>query len=113
MKKRTPESEAKYQAVLAGGHKTHFEMEPAISGKWFKYWKIIDNEFPYDAAAKVHHLLVPKRVLAKESECTEEEIEELIELKETVCEEYDTIWQNPFHKKTVPGHFHLHLIKWI
>ena len=31
--------------------------------KRFEHWLIIENEFPYDAIAETHHMLVPKREL--------------------------------------------------
>ena len=46
----------------------------------FKHWKVIENHFPYDKIAKVHHMIAPKRHVV-ETELTEDERAELITLK--------------------------------
>lgn len=83
-------------------------LESAI--KEFKYWRIIDNKFPYDKIAEVHHMITPKRHVA-EGSLDEEEKEELYKIKTTyVAKNYDFIIEASPRLKTIPAHFHLHLI---
>lgn len=78
--------------------------------KIFKYWKIIENDFPYDLIAKTHHMIVPIRHEA-EKDLTEEELAELGEIKENYINQgYDYIIEPTVKNKSIPGHFHLHLI---
>jgi diadenosine tetraphosphate (Ap4A) HIT family hydrolase len=77
----------------------------------FKHWKIIENIYPYDAVASLHDMLITKRHLSKDIELLEEEIAELYELKETILNETYTFVMEALPKnKSVPGHYHLHLI---
>lgn len=81
---------------------------PAL--KEFTHWKVMENNFPYDKVAKVHHMLLPRRH-ATEIELTAEEDRELIEIKESyVNAGYDFIFEASNKNKSVPKHFHVHLI---
>ncbi len=76
----------------------------------FTYWRIVANEFPYDRVAKIHHMLIPKRHIT-ETHMTQEELIELFEIKiNHVYTTYHTIMEMTLLKKTIPEHFHLHLI---
>ncbi|MCE9644186.1 hypothetical protein K8Q93_03030 [Candidatus Parcubacteria bacterium] len=78
--------------------------------KAFKYWKIILNHFPYDRIAEVHHMLVPMRHVAEDA-LDEEELEELKAIKTTSAHmDYDWIIEATHKNKSIPEHFHLHLI---
>lgn len=78
--------------------------------KKFEHWLLVHNAFPYDLIAETHHMLIPKRHITYK-ELTEEEKEELELLKATHLEEnYETIAENTNRRKTIPQHFHLHLI---
>ncbi len=78
--------------------------------KSFKYWKILENDFPYDKIAAADHLLVLLRH-ADEKELNENEIEELEQLKETyINAEYEYIIEGLRKKQSIPNHFHVHLI---
>ena len=81
--------------------------------KKFKYWILVKNNFPYDAIAEISHLLFTRRKVPFDWELlTTEERNELIELKKTYLKEnYDTIIENLPSIQTVPGHFHLQLLK--
>ena len=82
----------------------------AITLQEFKHWKIVPNKFPYDGVAEVHDMVVSKRHVSW-GELTDEEREELIELKKTVlCEKYDMLFEAFPKNRSVPGHFHQHLI---
>lgn len=78
--------------------------------KSFKYWKIINNDFPYDKIADPHHMILPKRHV-KEDDITKEEWNEFKELKGGyVNDNYVFIFESMLRTMTVPDHFHLHLI---
>ncbi len=76
--------------------------------KTFKYWKITKNDFPYDLIAETHHMISPIRH-AKESELTEEEKSELLEIKANSLNFYDAILESTPRMKTIPTHHHLHI----
>lgn len=75
----------------------------------FLYWRIVENIFPYDVIAATHHMIIPRRHIT-ERELTPEEMEELQHIKETFLQRYDHIIENTYHMKSIPTHFHLHLI---
>lgn len=75
----------------------------------FSWWKIIVNKFPYDRVASVHDMLVPKRHVT-EDELSEDEKRELREIKRTELHDYQFIIEPTPNVKSIPAHFHLHLI---
>ncbi len=76
----------------------------------FKYWKIVNNEYPYDLIASVHHMVTPLRHV-QEGDLLLEELDELRSLKEGIINsDYDIIMEPTIKGKSIPGHFHLHLI---
>lgn len=85
------------------------EEKPQIT---FNYWKIIPNRYPYDAVAIKHDLLYPVRHVAKLEALNNAELKELAELKETYLNEHYVFIAEAVPKnKSIPGHFHLHLIE--
>ncbi len=83
-------------------------VEPAVRS--FTHWKIIPNAYPYDRIAAVHDMIMPIRHVT-ESELNAEEIEELNQIKkEHLHQEYDFMMEATTRVKTIPAHFHLHLI---
>lgn len=77
----------------------------------FTHWKLLENRFPYDRIAKVHHMILPKRHVV-EGEITEEEWAEYHTLKSTfIATDYDMIMEGTPRQKSIPAHFHLHLIE--
>lgn len=76
----------------------------------FTHWRIIANSFPYDLVAKLHHMIVTKRH-AKEGEVTVEEWHEYQAIKNDVLHaNYEFIIEPARHKRSIPEHFHLHMI---
>jgi hypothetical protein len=76
--------------------------------KEFKHWKIIENKFPWDLIAKTNHLIIPKRHVIYE-ELNSEEKEEFDLIKsEHVEKGYELMAEALV--KSVPKHFHIHLI---
>lgn len=107
---RSPELSKKYKDFRANNS---FDAACALCAKvaiqTFNHWKIISNDFPYDRIADVHEMIVPLRHV-KDSELTPEEIEEYKKIKEERLQEYDYILEATHKTKSIPGHFHLHLI---
>lgn len=107
---RSPENEARYQAVLA-------QRDPAIcplcaipSRKEFEHWRLVENDFPYDLVASVHHMLIPKRH-AIERELSAEEWEEFNRIKHGYANEhYAMMFEGMAGQHSVPSHFHVHLV---
>ena len=75
----------------------------------FTHWKIIPNKFPYDRIAETHHMIVPLRHVA-EPELTKEETVEFQRIKYTELQEYETLLEATKRTKSIPAHYHLHLI---
>jgi diadenosine tetraphosphate (Ap4A) HIT family hydrolase len=108
---RTREGEERYKGLIKNGYFNDgcklCAKEPL---KEFKYWKIVENAFPYDRIAEVHHMVLPKRH-AKDLELTEEESQELDEIKYTyIHQSYSYILEATHHTRSIPDHFHLYLI---
>ena len=111
MSLRTPENQAKYRKhIQDGGLKNGCPLcthEPLIL---FQFWKIMPNRYPYDKIAEKHDMLVPLRHVI-ESEFTSEEVEELKEIKDDYLNaNYEYIIEAAHKNKTIPSHFHLHLL---
>lgn len=110
---RTPEMLAQYFKHLdeVGTRKSLTELPKLwVSPLWF----IAENGFPYDRIAAKHDLLIPVRVFADDWHMTFEERQELMMLKKQFSEtgEYDSVFENVAHRRTVHNHYHLHLIKY-
>ena len=108
---RTQECEERYKKLIVTGYlDSGCRLCEAPSLKDFERWKIIRNDFPYDLIAQVHDMIVPKRHV-KESNLSEEEKKEYGEIKATYVEnEYEFIMEPTLKLKSIPEHFHLHLV---
>ena len=108
---RTEESEEKYKKLIVAGYLDGAcKLCEAPSLKDFEYWRIIRNDFPYDLIAQVHDMAIPKRHV-EESGLSEEEKKEYTEIKASYVEnEYGFIMEPTVKLKSIPKHFHLHLI---
>lgn len=107
---RTLKSLKKYKKFLeTNGQNSRFNLDEAI--KIFNYWYIVPNMFPYDAIAVQHDLLVLKREVSEWKDLNPEEIQELLSLREGYLQEnYEAVMENMPIVKTIPAHFHLHLM---
>ena len=108
---RTKESQEKYNAFRA---RRALDAGCILCAKdsiqSFTHWKIVVNEFPYDGISKKHDMIVSKRH-TDESGLSESEKQELFELKGAyINDHYEDIIESTIHQKTIPEHFHLHLI---
>ena len=78
--------------------------------KEFKYWKIVKNRFPWDRIAKTSHMVIPKRHVSGEKLTKIEKRElEIIKFK-YIEKEYELLAEATTRKKSIPGHFHVHLL---
>lgn len=76
----------------------------------YTHWRKIPNKYPHDAVAETHDMIVPKSHTL-EKDLSDEAKAELYQLKyETLNHEYVFIMEALPGAKSVPGHFHLHLI---
>ena len=76
----------------------------------FDHWRIIPNRYSYDAIAKQHDMLIPLRHTSGD-DLTEDELTELNSLKHTVInDKYKYVMESLPKQKSIPGHWHLHLI---
>jgi len=100
-------------ADIRNGKKKAFDNFDEIKIKEFKYWAILPNEFPYDAIAEVNHLLFTKRKIPLGwDNLTKDELKELDFLKKTYLpKHYDVLYENFPKSQSIPGHFHLQLLK--
>ena len=108
---RSPEGKKRYQEYL---EKTSANLPCPLCArqalKEFTYWKIIVNKYPYDLIAETHHMIAPFRHVT-EAELSNDETQELKEIKATYIEtRYDYIIEATTRNKSIPGHFHQHLL---
>lgn len=104
---RTPEDELSYfEAKLTGSTKPFLEEERL---KEWQFWALIENRFPYSAAFKTHHLLIPKRVVEK-NDLNKQEQRELEQILDELDQDYDCYLVNYKSKQSVLYHFHVHLM---
>ncbi len=78
--------------------------------KSFRHWIIVKNDFPYDKIATRHDMILSRRH-APEPKLTPQELRELRKIKERyIHKTYEFIIEATYKKKSIPDHFHLHLI---
>lgn len=111
---RTDETNNKYkESVKNGLNNTCFFCEESRQTiiKDSKHWRIVENDFPYDAVAEVSHLIFPKRHI-KIDELNDEERTEFKDIKSGYITEakYDYILE-AVAMTSIPNHTHLHLLK--
>ncbi|HEY0964386.1 MAG TPA: hypothetical protein VGE31_01180 [Candidatus Paceibacterota bacterium] len=74
------------------------------------HWRIVVNKYPYDRVADLHHMIIPVRHTSGD-DLTQEELTELEEAKRgRLNDTYEFVVEALPRTKSVPGHFHLHLI---
>ena len=110
---RLPESEQVY-TIYREANKDKFQNRCLICEIPIKQrlglFNIVPNEFPYDAVSTLNDMLV----LAVHQPClTIPLMRELEKTKELLAwyGTYDLMLENMPSKKTVPGHWHLHLLR--
>jgi diadenosine tetraphosphate (Ap4A) HIT family hydrolase len=110
---RTQETHDAYVAVIESGHLT--SGCPLCKSKTlaeFTYWRLVENDFPYDRVAEVHHMIIPMRHTSGEDLSGEEE-SELSHLLKTDLNTrgYNYFMQSLPSNMSIPAHLHYHLIK--
>ncbi len=108
---RTKKTYNRYKKYIASGAMDHVcRLCEKKALKEFKYWKILKNDFPWDLIATKHDILVPKKH-ATEEKLSLLEIKEFKKIKKNFIEKnYSTIAESTKKHKSIPKHFHVHLI---
>lgn len=108
---RTEETHALYMARIDAGDLDEVcRLCEAPTLHMLTHWRIVENKYPYDRVAAVHHMIIPMRHTSG-NDLTEEELTELDELKRGhLNEHYEFVVEALPRTKSIPGHFHLHLI---
>ena len=75
----------------------------------FSYFVLMKNKFPYDRYFTKSDMLVSKRH-ATEQELTTEERTELISIKKSLGDAYDSIIEHLPKQKSIPDHYHVHIV---
>ncbi len=112
---RTQETVDRYRKVQAKRNNQEtfvFDLEKETVVQEFTHWVIIKNDFPYDVVLDRHDMVVPRRFFSDPSEMNSQEREELEEIKTKIVGDYDGLFENLRHKRSVPAHFHIHLFLW-
>lgn len=110
---RTPKTYNKYQEDIKNGlNNTCFFCEESRQRlvKDFEHWRIVENNYPYDAVAEISHLIFPKRHIKIDELNDEEKAEyKTIKLEYITGMKYDFILE-AIAKTSIPNHTHLHLL---
>jgi len=106
---RSLKTHARYEqhCSLSDGKECYLCNAPAV--KRFTYWKIIENQYPYDEIAAISHMAVSLRH-TKETELSDDEFKEYEKVKKYIHQTYDTIMENTNKQKSIPNHYHVHLL---
>ncbi len=110
---RTPQTWESYCQWRKGQDKDKCFFCSALGGD-IGGWNIIPNDYPYDAVTERHDLLFPSSHTSSMEELghvAQEKLDEMI-AKLNKEGEYDAVIQNFANAQTVPGHFHVHLVRW-
>ena len=85
------------------------EFETTI--KEFDNWVLMKNKFPYDRYFTKSDMLVPKRHVT-EGQLNDMELAELARIKRDVLYiDYDSVMEHFPSSRSIPEHFHYHLIQ--
>ncbi len=108
---RTKKTYDEYMKKIAAGLFAHgCPLCQRKSIKNFKYWKILNNDYPWDLIAKTNHMLVSKRHVTYEK-LNQAEKKEYDQIKKNYLEKkYTLLIEVATKEKSIPGHFHVHLI---
>lgn len=104
---RTVKDELQYAKTKKKRKVRSLLLEPRLR-EW-NNWILIDNDFPYSAAFKIHHMLIPKREVSK-SDLKLAEIKELENIIDELSQEYDCKLVNFKKKQSIKHHYHIHLL---
>ena len=111
---RSEQASAKYkEALKLLQHGDCFMCDNTPAAK-YEHWCLTPSAYPYDLLAKTHLLLYPVRHVANRTDLTEDEVDELMVILDNIenGDKFDAILENFKKSKSVPGHFHLHLLEY-
>lgn len=82
--------------------------------KRFEHWLIITNQYPYDAVASRHDMLIPIEHVPDKDELSLKAFDELEQILQdlNLLGTYDCIMQNFTVGQSQPEHLHYHLVTW-
>ncbi len=110
---RTPSTDTAYQHIKAKRINEGYNGCPLceeVTLQEFEHWRLVANEYPYDRIAEIHHMLIPKAHVDQVG-VSSLAWQEYAALKETfISENYGYILETTHKNKSVPRHFHVHLI---
>ena len=109
MRRRLPETESRYKRYIESGEKPNFATRVPL--KQYRHWKVINNEYPYDYIAAVHHLLIPKRAVEDPLLLKQEELDEFFLIRRLMVRDYDLFMENAPRRSSLKDWYHVHLIK--
>lgn len=106
---RSLQGEFLYQRAKSKKKTKPLNEVPAIS-EW-KYWRLINNDFPYDAVYKTCHMLVTKEEAPDWDDLSEEARDEYFRIRtDYLLDTYDQIIENCPSTRSVKGIYHKHLV---
>lgn len=108
MSLRRRKGEERYQMAKLTNATVPLQHERSI--REFKFWKLIDNRFPYDSAFSTSHMLIPKRMVPTYRKLWPWERWELRRILDHKLTHYNQIVENMTNTRSVLGLYHLHLL---
>ncbi len=78
--------------------------------KEYEHWVLMKNKFPYDRYFTKSDMLVLKRHVG-EHDLNDSERTEFISIKKELSDSYDSIIEHLPKQKSIPDHFHVHIIE--
>lgn len=107
MSARTEESELKYQVAKVLEQTVPLDQEEHILD--YDHWYLIENRFPYDMIYDEHDMLIPRSGVATREELTLAEAIELTDIIDELSGQYDLVFENFKHRRSVLNLYHVHL----
>lgn len=107
MSLRKFDSELQYQCAQALQTLVPLEQEEHILN--YELWYLVKNRFRYDIAYKEHDMLIPRREVATRGELNVQENIELESIINELSNQYDLMFENFSHRRSIKNLFHLHL----
>lgn len=109
MSMRSSAMERHYATSKMLGSLVPLHEEPSL--QVFRYWRIIDNRFPYDMLFSTCHMLLPIRIVPQHRDLTPEEVDELHDILNGYVEDnYNGYFVSTMSKRSVGSHYHVHLL---
>jgi hypothetical protein len=111
---RSEETASRYEVEIEERkHSAHIcplcEFEDVI--REFEHWVIMKNKFPYDRYFSKSDMLVSRRHAAEDA-ITDKERDEYHYIRTHMLgDEYDTVMNHLPKQKSLPNHYHVHLIQ--